>query len=195
MKMKSILMISLLASALVLAGCKNTESTVKSSELDSVVTSEEESSSEAPVEDRWEVVDKTAFVTAMAASQTKTAPYTKCVASGYVNGDKDYGFNYMEFTKNAKGKFVTTDTSDTATMVTALVNTRITDFDYEHMGDGGSYIEPILEVSLFGKMRVTCIDNEAITTVAFDEYGYFIYLGGGNVDEPTRGAEVIIIWE
>lgn len=199
MKMKSILMISLLASALVLAGCSNSGSTVKSSELSSVPSEEpsssEVSSSEEPAEDRWELVEKDAFVAALNESKTKQAPYTSCVATGYVNGDQGYHFNHMEFLKNGSGKFVTADTSEAASMVSSLVNTRIKDFDYEHMGDGGSYIEPILYVSIFGKLKVTCIDGEAVTTVAFDEYGCFFYLAGGNVENPTRGAEIIVDWK
>ena len=202
MKMKSILMTALLASALLLAGCHNTGSKVKSSELDSVITEEssesltsESSSSEEPIEDQWILVEDTDFATAIAASQTKTAPYTSCIANGYIGGDQGYTISNVEFTKNSAGKFVTDDTTEGGRYISNFVNLKITDLDYYHMGDGGKYIEPILHGSLFGKMKVTVIDNEALTIVIFDEYGYLTFLGGGTADEETLVSQVTLEWK
>ena len=196
MKMKSILMISLLASALVLAGCSNSGSTVKSSELSSVSSEEpSSSSSEERGEDVWELVEEDAYVAAIAASQERSISYSRCEATGFIGEGQQFTFSNLEYLKNNKGKYVTNVDNDYASLLTSLVNTRVTDLDYNHMGDGGKYVEPTLYVSLYGKMKVTVVDAEITMTVAFDEYGYFIYFFNVNTYDSTRvGLDVSVEW-
>lgn len=196
MKMKSILMISLLASALVLAGCSNSGSTVKSSELSSVSSEEpSSSSSEERGEDVWELVEEDAYVAAIAASQERSISYSRCEATGFIGEGQQFVFNNLEYLKNNKGKYVANVDNDYASLLTTFVNTRVTDLDYNHMGDGGKYVEPTLYVSLYGKMKITVVDAEITMTVAFDEYGYFIYFFNVNTYDSTRvGLDVSVKW-
>ena len=106
MKKQIILMTALLASSMLLAGCKNTESTVKSSELSSVSSEEpSSSSSEERGEDVWELVEEDAFVAAIAASQERSISYSRCEATGFMGEGQEFTFSNLEYLKNNKGKY------------------------------------------------------------------------------------------
>ena len=196
MKKKIVFMTAILASTLLLAGCKVSGSTVKSSELSSVSSEEpSSSSSEERGEDVWELVEEDAYVAAIAASQERSISYSRCEATGFVGEGQQFTFSNLEYLKNNKGKYVTNVDNDYASLLTTLVNTRVTDLDYNHMGDGGKYVEPTLYVSLYGKMKVTVVDAEITMTVAFDEYGYFIYFFNVNTYDSSRvGVDVSVEW-
>ena len=196
MKKQLVIFTALLASSMLLAGCKNTGSTVKSSELSSVSSEEpSSSSSEERGEDVWELVEEDAYVAAIAASQERSISYSRCEATGFIGEGQQFVFSNLEYLKNNKGKYVTNVDNDYASLLTTLVNTRVTDLDYNHMGDGGKYIEPTLYVSLYGKMKITVVDDEITMTVAFDEYGYFIYFFNVNTYDSTRvGLDVSVKW-
>ena len=196
MKTKTIIFTALLASSLLLAGCKVSGSTVKSSEIDSVSSEEpSSSSSEERGEDVWELVEEDAYVAAITASQERSISYSRCEATGFIGEGQQFVFTNLEYLKNNKGKYVTNVDNDYVQLLNTLVNTRVTDLDYNHMGDGGRYVEPTLYVSHYGKMKFTVVESEITMTVAFDEYGYFIYFFNVNTYDSSRvGVDVSVEW-
>ena len=201
MKRKMLLVGTLLcASTMLLAGCDHSwsmfgrKSSSKETPAPAPSQEEESSSSEEREPETWAQVNEETFVQQINISVGLECDYTQCIVNGVVGGDDPYFINNVLFTKNSRGKYVTENDSEAAAYASNFVNMTIDEFDYNHLGDGGKYIEPELFVSTWGKMKVICHDGGFVTTVIFEEHGRLAFIGGGGETNPTAMADITFMW-
>ena len=189
--MKKLLL--LFASMFVLAGCGQSgtwsmsSQEKQSSEATSSSLSEEVSSEPIPEQkpDNWKMVTEADFIVAINNASAKEDPkYPTCVVNASSTA-KSYEATY---TRQNNGTYTTTSTEENIDIATTTVNTRLANFPYNNLGDGGKAVKPYLYVSDMGKTKVFVKDAEVIMDITFNEYGYIINFTIANEDRDGPAA-------
>ena len=133
----------------------------------------EKSSESEPQPDNWRMVSEEAFNNAIEKAHSMSDPkFATCLLNGFLT--TEYNFNDVMFSRGIDGKYVTASSQAGLDAAKSLVDVKIWDIDYNHLGDGGKYCKPLLYVSDYGKMRIFIKESESIREYSFEEHGYII---------------------